>query len=175
MEPLLAEIKLFAGTFAPRGWAFCDGSILSIAQFTALFSLLGTSYGGDGRTTFALPDLRGRVPVRPGRGPGDAHSLGERGGTEAVTLIPPQMPQHTHAVNASGDPGHSEAPTGAVWAAGSGASPSAHVSNYGAAANVTMSTGALALAGGSQPHPNMQPYTCTNYIIAVEGIYPSRP
>jgi microcystin-dependent protein len=175
MEPLLAEIRMFAGNFAPRGWAFCDGSILSISQNTALFSLLGTTYGGNGQTTFALPDLRGRLPMHPGQGPGlSPRNLGEQGGVESVTLISTQMPAHTHAVNASGQQGDGVVPDGAVWAVSVDPNSGAPLNNYGATPTTTMSPQALGVAGGNQPHSNVQPFLCVNFIIALEGIYPSR-
>ncbi|WP_413174276.1 phage tail protein [Anabaena azotica] len=168
-EPFIAEIRMFAGNFAPRGWAFCNGQILSISQNTALFALIGTTYGGNGQTTFALPDLRGRTPIHAGQGPGlTPRTLGEAGGTEAVTLISSQIPAHNHSLLAvstaatSGDPGQNllAQSRGSVYAAGS---PSA-----------TMNPAAIGIAGGSQPHNNMQPFLTVNYIIALEGIFPSR-
>jgi microcystin-dependent protein len=164
-EPFLASIVLFAGNFAPRGWAFCNGQILSIAQNTALFSLLGTTYGGNGQTTFALPDLRGRAPLSPGQGPGLAsYSLGEVGGVESVTLLSTQMPAHTHAQPAANGQQTTNRPNGAVPARGGVYADSGD----GAALDPTSS------AGGSQPHENRSPYLALNYIIALEGIYPSR-
>jgi microcystin-dependent protein len=174
-EPFIAEIRMFAGNFPPRGWAFCQGQILSIAQNTALFSLLGTTYGGNGQTTFALPDLRGRYPMQPGQGPGlTPRTLGEQGGTENVALIITQMPAHIHTfqgtVNASiAEGGNDSIPTGKVPAAGG---------TYNATADTTMAnnmvTGNIGVSGQGQPHNNMPPFTCINYIIALEGIYPSR-
>jgi microcystin-dependent protein len=164
-EPFIAQVMLFAGNFAPRGWAFCNGQILSIAQNTALFSLLGTTYGGNGQTTFALPDLRGRAPVHTGQGPGlSPIDLGQQGGVETVTLNQNQMPQHTHAQPASNGqettnrPGNAVPARGGVYA-GSG---------DGAVMDPTSA------AGGNQPHENRPPYLALNYIIALEGIYPSR-
>ena len=172
--PFIAEIVLFAGNFAPRGWAFCQGQILSIAQNTALFSILGTTYGGNGQTTFALPDLRGRVPVGPGQGPGLANvSLGEVS-EPTHTLIITEMPAHNHQAQAQGNsnPGDSSSPNGNTWATSTtrdnvyiNATP-----NGPMAAN----TVTVGIAGGSQPHNNMQPYLGMNYIICMEGIYPSR-
>lgn len=172
--PFIAQITLFAGNFAPRGWAFCQGQIFSIAQNTALFSLLGTTYGGNGQTTFALPDLRGRVPMQPGQGPGLApRVLGEQGGTESVTLLTTQMPQHNHSTtvvtNGNSGPATDTIPTGNVWAEGG---------SYNSAANTQMNTTAVqvtvGVSGGSQPHSNIQPFLALNFIIAIEGIYPSR-
>lgn len=170
-EPFIAEIRIFAGTFAPRGWAFCNGQLLPIAQNTALFSLIGTTYGGDGRTTTALPNLEGRAPMHPGRGPGlTTRRLGELGGTETVTLTEAQMPNHNHTVWATDEAAEETAPSnttafgrargGAPYASGT---PSA-----------VMAPQMLSEAGGSQPHNNMQPYLAINFIIALVGLYPSR-
>jgi microcystin-dependent protein len=166
MDPFLGEIRLFAGNFAPRSWALCNGQIMSIAQNTALFSLLGTTYGGNGQTTFALPDLRGRVPVHAGQGPGlTNYDLGQQGGTETQTLTTSQIPAHTHALNASSNDETTNRPTNAVPAKGG---------VYDGTLNATMNPGAIGATGASQPHPNVQPYTTLNYIIALEGIFPSR-
>lgn len=174
-EPFIGEIILFAGNFAPRGWAFCQGQILSISQNTALFSILGTTYGGNGQTTFALPDLRGRVPVGQGQGPGLAPvQLGEVAGEPTHTLLAPEMPAHSHQAQATGvgAAGNSGSPAGGTWAAS--ANRDAIYSN--AAPDTPMAVGNIAVgaAGNSQPHNNMQPYTGLNYIIALEGIFPSR-
>lgn len=171
MEQFIGEIRMFAGNFAPRSWAFCDGQLLPIAQNSALFSILGTTYGGDGRTTFALPDLRGRLPMHPGNGPGlTPRTLGESGGTETVTLMASQMPAHNHSVGC-----HSNADQ----AAPAGNLPATEVS--GAApiysdqpADGTMNPAMIGMAGGSQPHDNMSPFLCVSFIIALEGIFPSR-
>lgn len=170
-EPYVGEIRMFAGNFAPRGWAFCEGQLLAISQNDALFSLLGTIYGGDGRTTFGLPDLRGRIPVHAGSGPGlSLRRLGEKGGAEDVTLTVNQIPAHTHAANAQGTPGDSGDPKNRHWAASSG-SPAAYANGP---ADTDMGQGILANAGGSQSHTNMMPFRCINFIIALFGIYPSR-
>jgi microcystin-dependent protein len=175
MEGYIAEIRMFAGNFAPRGWAFCDGQILSIASNTALFSLLGTTFGGNGQTTFALPDLRGRVAVGPRQGPGlPNYNLGEMSGETNHTLIITEMPAHNHQAQAAGNSngGDSTSPNGNTWA-----SSTARDSIYiNAAPNGPMAanTVTVGIAGGSQPHNNMQPYTGINYIICLEGIYPSR-
>lgn len=163
MEGYIAQIILFAGNFAPRGWAFCHGQILSIAQNTALFSLLGTTYGGNGSTTFALPDLRGRTPIGAGQGPGLSNRiLGEMAGDEAEALTLAQIPAHGHPTPAaSGEQTTNRATNGAPARGGV----------YGVADTVGPGTGS---AGGSQPHNNMQPYLGLNYIICLEGIYPSR-
>lgn len=168
--PLLAEIRLFAGNFAPRGWAFCNGQILSISQNTALFSLLGTTYGGNGQTTFALPDLRGRVPISQGQGPGlPLYSLGEMGGEPNHTLIQTEMPAHNHTVQsnkATNADATSSRPNGRVPAAGGAYADTSDGS--------ALQPDVIGAAGGSQPHNNMQPYLGLNYIIALEGIFPSR-
>jgi microcystin-dependent protein len=174
-DPFIGEIILFAGNFAPRGWAFCQGQILSIAQNTALFSILGTTFGGNGQTTFALPDLRGRVPVGTGQGPGlPSINLGEVSGEPNHTLINLEMPAHSHAAQASGvaSGGSSASPAGGTWA-----SSTSRDNLYSSAApDSPMAAGNISVgaAGGSQPHNNMQPYVGLNYIIAIEGIYPSR-
>lgn len=170
-EPFIAEIRIFAGNFAPRSWAFCDGQLLPISQNTALFSLIGTTYGGDGRTTTALPNLKGRAPMHPGRGPGlTSRRLGQRGGVETVTLTDAQMPGHTHAVTASAEDGGDNTPVG-----GTTSTTEANQRIYANAANlVAMASEALVSAGGSQPHTNMQPYLTINFIIALQGLYPSR-
>jgi microcystin-dependent protein len=173
-EPFLAEIRMFGGNFAPRGWALCNGQILPIAQNTALFSLLGTTFGGNGQTTFALPDLRGRVPVHPGQGPGlSNYDLGEVTGTESVTILTNQMPAHTHLAAANSGNGDLPAATNNVWATPVDSTGAAGT-GYAATANTTMSQAAIGSAGGGQPLPIIQPLLCVNFIIALEGIYPSR-
>ncbi|MBI5913869.1 MAG: phage tail protein [Bacteroidetes bacterium] len=172
MEPLLGEIKLFAGNFAPRGWAFCDGQLLSISQNTALFSILGTTYGGDGRTTFALPDLRGRVPLHPGTGPGlSTYSQGEMGGMESVTLMVQELPPHSHSLNANAQNGNTSDPPGASLADTKGTDRDYMKSGE---VNTQMSAQSIGSTGGGQPHENRQPYLAINYIIALQGIFPSR-
>jgi microcystin-dependent protein len=171
MEPFIGQIIMFAGNFAPQGWAFCDGQLLSIAQNTALFSILGTTYGGNGQTTFGLPDLRGRVPIHPGQGPGlSSYALGQQAGTETVTLTVQQIPQHTHAFTpgCSTDPPNSNSPSNAVPA------PPEGIQAYNTEANASMRPGNSSSVGGSQPHDNLQPYNCVNFIIALQGIFPSR-
>jgi microcystin-dependent protein len=169
-EPYIGQIMPFAGTFAPSGWALCDGSLLPISQYDALFSLIGTTYGGDGQTTFALPDLRSRVPIHQGQGPGlSNYVLGENGGAEAVTLLTTQMPMHTHPAMGNSDAGTSADPTGGVWASGP-------TSTYiaGASADTNMNPTAISGSGGGQPHDNMLPFLALNFCIALEGIYPSQ-
>ena len=168
-EPFLGEIMLVPYNFAPRGWAFCNGQILSIAQNTALFSLLGTTYGGNGQTTFALPDLRGRCALSSGQGPGlSQYDLGEVTGTESVTLTSTQIPPHPHTVGAVDDDAASATPTNALLA-------NITAKGYSkAAANTTMSPAMIGGGGGGQPHANLQPLLVLNYCIALEGIFPSR-
>ncbi|MGA1790014.1 MAG: phage tail protein [bacterium] len=167
-EPFIAEIRIFAGNFAPRNWAFCNGQLLPIAQHTALFSLIGTTYGGDGRTTTALPNLQGRAPMHPGRGPGlTDRRLGQKGGVETVTLTEAQMPQHTHTLQATEEEVDRRDPQNRFLAEGEQV--------YGPATNLgNMADGALTSNGGSQQHNNMQPYIAVNFIIALTGIFPSR-
>jgi len=177
-EPFIAEIIMFGGNFAPRGWAFCEGQLLPINQYQALFSILGTTYGGDGRTTFGLPDLRGRVPMHPGTGPGlTTYRLGQKAGVEQVALTTNQIPSHTHtataAVNATDNSGDAETPGGNVWA------KKARDDDYSTAApDVEMKAGAVevtvANAGGGGAHENRQPYLAVNFIIATIGTFPSR-
>ena len=173
MEPFLGMIQIFGFNFAPRGWAMCDGSLLSIAQNTALFSLLGTTYGGNGQTTFALPDLRGRVPVGFGQGPGlSGNSLGQVSGSENVTLLTNEMPQHTHQMMASSDP-QSAGGAGGNSLGSAGRGTGANIYAAGATTQVAMAS-VTAPVGSNQPHSNMQPYLVMNYCIALEGIFPSR-
>jgi microcystin-dependent protein len=169
-EPFIGEIMLFAGNFPPRGWAFCDGQVLSIAQNTALFSILGTTYGGDGVSTYRLPDLRGRVPVHAGNSSGPGLSqrfLGEMGGAEAVTLSLAQIPAHSHTLRVDTANGTTSAPNDALLARDPSGTPA-----YGANASGSLAAQAVATAGGSQPHQNMQPYTAINYCIALQGVFP---
>jgi len=182
MEPIIGQILFFAGNFAPRGWAFCQGQILAIAPNTALFSILGTTYGGNGQTTFALPDLRGRVPMGSGQGPGlTPRTIGEMAGTETVTLITNQIPQHFHPVSepAVTSLGTTDVPSATVILSaspktGSGPNATALKTYSTAASDVTLKPFNSGVAGGSQPHENIQPYLVLNYTIAIEGLYPSR-
>lgn len=171
-DPFIAEIRMCAFDFAPRGWAACSGQVLPINQNQALFSLLGTTYGGNGVTTFALPDLRGRTPVHWGQGPGlPSVILGEAAGAEAVTLTTAQLPAHGHGVRASSDLAAATSPAGAVM----GAKPRGGADVYAMASNLTpLAVGAVANEGGGQPHENMQPSTVVNFVIALVGIFPSR-
>jgi microcystin-dependent protein len=170
--PLLGSIIMFAGNFAPRGWALCNGQILPISQNTALFSILGTTYGGNGTTTFALPDLRGRVPVQQGQGPGlSPYTIGQSGGVENVTLLSNNMPIHNHLVNCNTSAGDQASPAAGVPAVEStGTSLDYSAGASGATMNPTM----IANAGGSQPFTIVQPYLTINFIIALQGVFPSR-
>ncbi len=170
-DPFIGEIRMFAGTFAPTGWAFCNGQLLPINQNTALFSLLGTTYGGDGRTTFALPDLRGRGPIHAGQGPGLSNrQLGESGGEERHTLIASEMPAHTHPLYADSSVGSFTDPSGRLPSRNAAGIP-----QYGSQANAIFSPQTVGPIGSSQGHNTMSPYLVVNYIIALQGIYPSRP
>jgi microcystin-dependent protein len=165
-EPFLAEVKIVGFNFAPRGWAQCDGQILPIAQNQSLFSLLGTTYGGDGRTTFALPDLRGRAPLHP-----DVNRLGDKAGLASVALTEAQIPSHGHGAQGTSEPQGTTAPSGARLAgAGGGRRP---LTPYGAAANLVDMKPSL-VSGGSSGHNNMQPYLALNFVIALQGLFPSR-
>jgi microcystin-dependent protein len=163
-DPFVGEIRMFGGNFAPRGWAFCDGSVLPISQNEALFSLIGTTYGGDGQSTFNLPDLRGRLPIHQGGG----FVIGQSAGTEAVTLTLNQIPQHTHAVSARTS-ATAGSPSGAVY--GGNTTTTIYTANPPSA---QMNAAMVGIGGGSQPHDNMMPYGVVSFIIALEGIYPSR-
>ncbi len=173
-EAFIGEVRIFAGNYAPRGWALCDGQLLSISQNTALFSLLGTYYGGDGTTTFALPDLRGRVVVHPGNGPGLSNrQIGEKGGSETNTLTLNQIPAHSHTATATNpvfnDEANTDDPTGKYPAVSGENMYSDQTSGDGVLPQVTIGN-----SGGGQPVNNMQPFIGINYIICLQGIYPSR-
>jgi microcystin-dependent protein len=163
-SPFIGEIRMFGGNFAPAGWAFCDGSLLPISQNDALFNLIGTTYGGDGVNTFALPDLRSRVPVH--QGPGFA--LAQSGGAETVTLTVNQIPAHSHVPQAKSTQGSQPSPANNVWALSSGN----QYSNL--APSVSMAPGAMGQTGGSQPHDNMAPFLAINFILSLFGIFPSQ-
>lgn len=168
-DPFLGEVRMFAGNFAPMGWLFCNGQLLNISEYDALYSLLGTTYGGDGATTFALPDLRGRTPIHAGQGPGlSCRMLGESFGAETVTLSAAQLPSHFHPAYACSKAGNLGAPSSAAWAAAS-TSEKHYTQN---APNVSMSANATTSAGGGQPHENMMPFQAVSFIIATEGIFP---
>lgn len=170
-DQYLGEIRMVGFNFAPQGWALCNGQLLSISQNTALFSLLGTYYGGDGVTTFALPNLQSRVAIHQGQGQGlSPYVLGQNGGTENVTLTQQQMPQHNHTIGTFGGPGNTTHPPGTVMASGT----SDKVYTSSSPDGSTLNPGAVSQAGGSQPHSNIQPYLCITFVIALQGIYPSR-
>lgn len=169
-EPFIAEIRIFAGNFAPRSWAFCNGQLLPVSQNTALFSLIGTTYGGDGRTTTALPNMQGRAPMHPGRGPGlTSRLLGQRGGVDTVTLIEAQMPSHQHAHGAA-----ERRPRSTVPSATTVVTEAGEATYKTSGSNVAMATQTISNTGGSQAHNNVQPMLAINYIIALQGLYPSR-
>lgn len=168
-EPFIGEIRMFAGNFSPRDWAFCDGQLLAITQFTSLFSIIGTTFGGDGRSTLALPNLKGRSPMGAGNGAGlTQRALGERGGSQSVVLNQTDLPAHTHALYGSENEVETNEPDG-------GHLPGNENELYASPNNtVTMNAGALQLSGGSQAHNNMQPLLTVSFIIALNGLYPSR-
>lgn len=167
-DPFVAEIRIFPFNFAPKGWAWCDGQLMPISQNTALFSLLGTMYGGDGKSTFALPDLQGSAPIHSGQGPGlSEYFQGQQSGSETVTLLLSEIPAHSHTLSASTEAGSTNLPAGAFTGTGSAL--------YGPAANLqSMSFQALAPAGGDLPHNNMQPYLTLYFNIALQGVFPPR-
>lgn len=173
MDPFVAEIRIFPFNFAAKGWAWCNGQLLPITQNTALFSLLGTTYGGDGKSTFALPDLQGRAPMHPGQGPGlSLHDLGETSGSETVTLLQSEIPNHPHSMRANTDVADVQTPSNARSIA-----RSQNANAYKAPAGqpvVQFSPGALAPAGGDQPHNNLQPYLTMYFNIALQGVFPPR-
>jgi len=173
-NPFLAEIRIFPFNFAPKGWAMCDGQILLLSQNTALFSLLGTTYGGDGSTNFALPNLQGATPMHSGQGPGlSLRDLGETGGEQSVTLLASEIPSHTHSAQCnspcSTGMGDQYGPPGNFWATDAGGN-----NEYGSSSNSQMAAGAIGAAGSSQPHNNMQPYLVLSFCIALQGVYPAR-
>lgn len=172
-DPFVAEIRIFPFNFAPRGWAFCNGQLLPLAQNTALFSLLGTTYGGNGQSNFALPNLQGSAPMHPGQGPGlSFHDLGEAAGSETVTLLTTEIPNHTHTMQAKGSPPPSNAGTpdpAVTFGRSSGATAYTAPANLG-----TMDPTTLLPTGGGLPHNNMMPYLTLNFNIALQGVYPPR-
>lgn len=172
-DPFVAEIRIFPFNFPPRGWAFCNGQLMPISQNTALFALLGTTYGGDGKSTFALPDLQGSVPMQPGQGQGlSLRDLGEMSGVETVTLLTSEIPVHTHGLMAAVDPANVQIPTNLSCLTRSSGG-NAYSSNL--TGLVPMAPQILSLAGGSLPHNNMQPFLTLNFCIALQGIFPQRP
>jgi microcystin-dependent protein len=172
-EPFVAEIRIFGFNFPPRGWAFCNGQLLPISQNTALFSLLGTTYGGNGQTTFALPNLQGSAAMGPGQGPGlSSHALGESGGTSFVTLLESEIPVHDHGLLASPDPADLGSPGPARALARS--QPNVYKQPAGASTPQPLAPQAVGVAGGSQPHNNLMPYLTLNFSIALQGVFPPR-
>ena len=169
-DPFVAEIRIFPFNFAPKGWAWCDGQLLPLSQNTALFSLLGTTYGGNGKSNFALPDLQGRAPMHPGQGPGlSLHDLGETGGSDTVTLLESEIPSHPHTLRAAAVPATEASPAGHTLAEPAGAPVYNTVQSL-----VSLSQQALVGAGGDQPHNNMQPYLTFYFCIALQGVFPPR-
>jgi microcystin-dependent protein len=172
-DPFIAEIRIFPFNFAPRGWAWCDGQLMPISQNTPLFALLGTTYGGNGKSTFALPDLQGRAPMHPGQGPGlSERFLGEVGGSETVTLLESEIPAHSHALMSNGAVGNRTSPVGNSPARVAGAAPYASAP---ATPTATLAPEALAPSGSGLPHNNMQPYLTCYFAIALQGVFPQRP
>jgi len=173
MDPFVAEIRIFGFNFAPKGWAFCDGQILPISQNTALFSLLGTTYGGDGKSTFALPNMQGNVPMHPGQGPGlSLHDLGEEAGSETVTLLVSEMPAHNHNLMAQVQPAGSNTADNASSLARSAGGSAFKATPFGNTTSLDFN--AMTPAGGSLPHNNMMPYLTMNFCIALQGVFPPR-
>lgn len=171
-DPFVAEIRIFPFNFPPKGWAFCDGQLLPLSQNTALFSLLGTTYGGNGKSNFALPDMQGNAPMHPGQGPGlSLHDLGEIGGSETVTLLESEMPAHSHGMMAADVPGNSRVTAGGVLARATGGN--VYMPPAGNPL-VSMSPMAIAPAGGDQSHNNMMPYLTLSFCIALQGVFPPR-
>lgn len=171
-DPFVAEIRIFPFNFPPKGWAWCDGQLLPLSQNTALFSLLGTTYGGNGKSNFALPDLQGRAPMHPGQGPGlSLHDLGETGGSDTVTLLETEIPSHSHPYQASNSAADAPAPQGALLAA-----PASDTIYFNGAniAPAQLSFNSLAPAGGDAPHNNLQPYLTFYFCIALQGVFPPR-
>lgn len=175
-DPFLAEIRIFGGNFAPTGWALCNGQLMSISQNTALFALLGTTYGGDGRVTFGLPNLQGATPMQQGQGPGlSPRYLGELGGTPTVTLLQSEMAMHTHTALSFDGAGTDTTPTNNTWAQSRSGRSGDPLYSTGVAPNILMNGQAVLPTGGSQPHNNMPPYLTVTFIIALQGIFPQRP
>src|SRR6201995_1371381 len=173
-DPFVAEIRIFAFNFPPKGWAFCDGHLLPISQNTALFSLLGTTYGGDGKSNFALPDMQGNVPMHPGQGPGlSLHDLGETGGSSTVSLLESEIPSHPHTMMGINLPSDQAAPTPTRGMARS-INAAAYVAGSTNPAMVLMNDNMLTPAGGDQPHNNMMPYLTCYFNIALQGVFPPR-
>jgi microcystin-dependent protein len=171
-EPYVGEIRMFGGSFAPAGWAMCNGATLAISENDTLFNLIGTTYGGDGQQTFNLPDLQGRAPVHMGQGPGISQNyvIGEKAGVESVTLTTNQIPLHTHSFVASSDAGQSAQPQNALFAL----LPTGNLYTQPQQPAVNLNSNMLSAAGGSQPHDNIQPYLCITFIISLFGVFPTQ-
>jgi microcystin-dependent protein len=165
-SPYVGEIRMFGGNFAPAGWMFCDGQLLPISEFETLFNLIGTTYGGDGQSTFGLPNLQGRVPVHVGAG----FTIGGSGGVETVTLTTDQIPAHVHQAVCSAGAGDAPSPVGRYWST----DPAGNTAAYNETGGSFMASGALKPVGGSQPHDNMNPYLCVSFIISLFGVFPSQ-
>lgn len=173
-DPFLGEIRMFGGNYAPRGWAFCNGQIMSISQNSPLFAILGVTYGGNGQSTFALPNMQGRTPMHWGTGAGlSPHSLGEMSGTETVTLLSTQMPAHNHQILAANEEGNNFTPGGNTLAGTTGSGGNANT-YFNGSPNTNLNLASMGVAGGNQPHSNMSPYLCVSFIIALQGIFPPR-
>jgi microcystin-dependent protein len=173
-SPFVAEIRIFPFNFAPKGWAFCNGQLMPISQNTALFSLLGTTYGGDGKSTFALPNLQGQAPIGQGQGPGlSLYDLGQTGGEAQVTLLQSEMPAHNHSARGNSGAGTSSTPASADWAAAKVLRQGTNLYTQ-SSANTLMNPFALSIAGGNLPHNNMAPYLALNFCIALQGVFPAR-
>ncbi len=168
-DPYIGEIRMFGGNFAPQGWMFCEGQLLAIAEYDTLFTLIGTTYGGDGQSTFALPDLRGRLPLHQGTDQGSTYTLAQTGGAETVTLTAQQLPVHSHPLLATGDNATATAASGNTLAQ----TPS-YTPYIASPPNTALAGGAIGPSGGSQPHNNFQPYLCVSFIISLFGVYPSQ-
>ena len=177
-NPFVAEIRIFPFNFPPKGWAFCDGQLMPISQNTALFSLLGTTYGGDGKSNFALPNMQGNVPMHPGQGPGlTLHDLGETGGTQSVTLLQTEMPVHSHGIGVASSPflsGQVSTPSNTTVLAKAAAPTTNAYTSGQTQTNQVMNGSMLTQAGGSLPHNNLQPYLTLNFCIALQGVFPAR-
>lgn len=168
-DPYVGEIRMFGGNYAPSGWALCNGQVLDVNEHPALFALIGTTYGGDGHTTFRLPDLRGRIPVHKGALHADNYTLGQKGGAQMVNLTTDQLPPHTHQPLASSKPGETTKPEGAIWAAATGVRYLDRL-----ASTAPMHQNALGQSGGNRPHDNMAPYQAVHFIISLHGLYPTQ-
>ncbi len=173
-EPFIGEIRLFAGNFAPVGWSFCNGALLSIAEYGALFNLIGTTYGGDGQNTFALPNLQSRVPIHMGAGPGGPYVQGQVGGAESVTLTSAQVGAHTHTLNAVNSGASAQSPTGALPGLTSSSQTGTALYGTGSSNLTTLTSASIGPSSGGQPHSNIQPYLAISFIIALFGVYPSQ-